>query len=160
LVHGSSPPSGSVHLPPALWEAEYVFVRRDGIRPSLTPLYDGPYRVVHRSDTFFRLAVGDKEDSISVSRLKPLLAQGPVVPAQPRRRGRPPRLKSPLAQAPVVPAQPRRRGRPPRLKPPAEPAVLPPAQLRRGRSAGLDPAHLGPQGLGGGHVAALRHPVI
>ena len=160
LVHGSSPPSGSVHLPPALWEAEYVFVRRDGIRPSLTPLYDGPYRVVHRSDTFFRLAVGDKEDSVSVSRLKPLLAQGPVVPAQPRRRGRPPRLKSPLAQTPVVPAQPRRRGRPPRLKPPAEPAVLPPAQLRRGRSAGLDPAHLGPQGLGGGHVAALRHPVI
>ena len=27
LVHGSSPPSGSVHLPPALWEVEYVFVR-------------------------------------------------------------------------------------------------------------------------------------
>merc|ERR1711860_148901 len=118
------------------------------------------YHPHHRSDTFFRLAVVDKEDSVSVSRLKPLLAQGPVVPAQPRHRGRPPRLKSPLAQAPVIPAQPRRRGRPPRLKTPAEPAVLPrrrggpptappPAQLRRGRSTGLDPARLGPQGLGG-----------
>ena len=75
LVHGSSPPSGSVHLPPALWEAEYVFGRQDGARLSLTPLYDGPYRVVHRSNTYFRLAVGDREDSVSVSRLKPLLAR-------------------------------------------------------------------------------------
>ena len=56
-----SPPSGPVHLPPALWEAEYVFLHGDGAHPSLTPLYDGPYRVVQRSDTF--LAIGDKEDS-------------------------------------------------------------------------------------------------
>ena len=80
---------GPVHLPPALWKAEYVFVRRDGARPSLTPLYDGPYRVVRHSNTYFRLAIGDKEDSISVSRLKPLPATGPVVLALPRRRGRP-----------------------------------------------------------------------
>ena len=33
----------------AAWEAEYVFIRRDVARPSLTSLYDGPYRVVHRS---------------------------------------------------------------------------------------------------------------
>ena len=71
--HGPSPPSGSVHLRPALWEVEYVFVGLDGARPSLTPLYDSSYRVVHRSNTYFRLAVGDREDSVSVSRLKPLL---------------------------------------------------------------------------------------
>ena len=75
-------------LPPALWEAEYVFVCRDGACSSLTPLYDGRYSVVQRSDAYFPLAISDKEDSVSVSRLKPLLADGPVVPAQPRRRGR------------------------------------------------------------------------
>ena len=46
LVHGSSPPSCKVHLPPALWEAEYIFVCRDGLRLALYPLYDGPYKVV------------------------------------------------------------------------------------------------------------------
>ena len=97
--------------------------------------------MVHRSNTYFRLAVGDREDSISVSRLKLLLAEGPVVPAQPRRRGRPPRLKPP----PEPKVVPRRRGRPKKDPPPAPP----PAQLHRGRSAGLDPAHLGRQGPGG-----------
>ena len=79
-----------------------VFVCRDCARPSLTPLYDGPYRVVHHSDAYFRLAICDREDSVSVSRLKSLLAEGPVVPAQPRRRGCPPRLKPP-PEPPVVP---------------------------------------------------------
>ena len=90
-----------MHLPPALWEAEYVFVRRDSARPSLTPLYDGPYKVVQHSDRYFCLTIRDKEDSVSVSRLKPLLAAGPVVPALPRHRGGPPRLKPPQ-EPPVV----------------------------------------------------------
>ena len=30
LFHGSSLPSSKVHLPPALWEAKFVFVRHDG----------------------------------------------------------------------------------------------------------------------------------
>ena len=77
-------------------------VRRDGARASLIPLYDSPYRVLQCSATHFRLTIGDKEDSVSVSRLKPLLADGPVVPALPRRRGRPPRLKPP-PEPPVVP---------------------------------------------------------
>ena len=95
---------------------------------------------------------------------------GPVVPALPRHRGRPPRLKPPL-EPPVVP---HRQGRPPRLKPLQEPPVVPrrrgcpkkdppsatsPTQLRCGRSAGLDPAHLGRR-VWGGHVTALKHPVF
>ena len=68
---------------------------------TLTPLYDGPYKVVRCSKTYFRLAIGDKEDSVLVSCLEPLLASGPVVPALPRRRGCPPRLKPP-PEPPVV----------------------------------------------------------
>ena len=47
VVHGSSQPSGKVHLPP-LWEAGFVFVCRDGFSPALSSLYDGPYRVISR----------------------------------------------------------------------------------------------------------------
>ena len=68
---------------------------------------------------------------------RPLLAEGPVVPAQPCRQGHPSRLKPP----PEPTVNPHRRGR--HKKDP------PPAQLRCGRSAGLDPAHLAPQGLRG-----------
>ena len=67
------------------------------------------------------------------------------------RRGRPPRLKPP--PEPLV--VPRRLGRPRKDPPPAPP----PPQLRV-RSAGLNPAQLGQQGLGGGHVMALKHPVF
>ena len=63
--------SGPVHLLPLLWEAECIFVRRDGLQPLLTPLYDNSYKVDHCSSMFFRLAFGDCEDSVSVSRLKP-----------------------------------------------------------------------------------------
>ena len=43
LVHGSSPPS----------EAEFIFVHCNGTKPPLSPLYNGPYRVVSRSLAFF-----------------------------------------------------------------------------------------------------------
>ena len=174
LVHDASPPSGVIHLPPALWEAEFVFVRRDGTKPPLTPIYDGPYRVLHRTPAYFRLAIGGNEDTVSVARLKPVLASGPVLPAQPRRRGRPPRQPRP-------PGPPRRRGRPPREpRPPTLPRprgrprgipptpaalrlrrpVSPPPQLRRGRSRGLDHAVPGQPGLGGGPVEVLEPPVF
>ena len=75
-----------MHLP----TAEYVFVRLDGLRLSLTPLYDGTHRVARHSYTFFLLTISDREDFVSVSLLKPLLASGPVEPALPRSSGRPP----------------------------------------------------------------------
>ena len=43
-----------------LQEAEFVYVRRGGVVPPLTPLYQGPYRVLERSQKFLSLEVGGR----------------------------------------------------------------------------------------------------
>ena len=52
-------------------------------------LYRGPYLVLKRSAKFFVLQMGDKEDSVSVDRLKPVFSTNPVVPAVPPTPSRP-----------------------------------------------------------------------
>jgi hypothetical protein len=93
-------------LPPALWAADRVWVRRCGHVPPLTPLYDGPYAVVQRSLRHFRLQIGDKQDNISTSRLKPCSSSAPT--AEPPKRGRP---KLPVADPPPPPTPKRGRKR-------------------------------------------------
>ena len=60
-------------------------------------LYRGPYLVLKRKDKLFVLQMGDKEDSVSVDRLKSILSTNPVVSAVPATRGRPrhPQLDQP-----------------------------------------------------------------
>ncbi len=57
--------------------------------PPLAPLYHGPYKVLQAGDKFFTISLGGREDTVSVDCLKPHLG-GPVVPAEPPARGRPP----------------------------------------------------------------------
>jgi hypothetical protein len=49
--------------------ARFVLVRRDGAQPLLSPIYDGPYRVLERSTHFFLLEMGDRTDKVSTLRL-------------------------------------------------------------------------------------------
>ena len=70
-----------------------MFVRRDAShRPLQTP-YTGPYRVLLRQDKYYIIQCGEREESISVDRLKPANAEPdrPVKPAIPPRRGQPPK---------------------------------------------------------------------
>jgi len=90
----SSPPSSSGALADLL-SSEFVFVRRDGHVPALTPLYEGPYRVLSKSDRVFRILIGSKADSVAVSRLKPAYLPAGAGPALPPARGRPPRALAP-----------------------------------------------------------------
>eukprot|EP00096_Caligus_rogercresseyi_P013469 TRINITY_DN6112_c0_g1_i3.p1 TRINITY_DN6112_c0_g1~~TRINITY_DN6112_c0_g1_i3.p1 ORF type:complete len:203 (+),score=17.35 TRINITY_DN6112_c0_g1_i3:1001-1609(+) len=86
----------NTYVPPALSSARFVFVRRDGARKPLQPLYDGPYEVVERGDKIFRLQIGNRLETVSIDRLKPThfdLGQ-PIHPATPRSRGRPPATRS------------------------------------------------------------------
>ena len=76
-------------LPRALMEAKYVFVRDDASKPPLSPLYRGPYLVVRRYEKFFVLQIGEKSDSVSVDRLKPVFSSVPIVPGVPPVRGWP-----------------------------------------------------------------------
>ena len=75
--------------PQPLLDAEFVFLRDNASKPPLSPLYRGPYRVVRCLEKFFVLQIGDKSDSVSVDRLKPVFSSIPVVPAAPPLRGRP-----------------------------------------------------------------------
>lgn len=49
----------------------HVFVRQDFVRRSLQPPYAGPYRIVERSDKYFKIDVAGNIISISIDRLKP-----------------------------------------------------------------------------------------
>jgi hypothetical protein len=110
LVDSRSPPptrhntastaAQSAPLPPALLHARMVFVRRDESKPPLAPAYSGPYEVLSRSPSTFKLQIGDKSDIVATSRLKAALLPLDAAPAAPRRRGRPP------AAPRVAPASP------------------------------------------------------
>ena len=76
-------------LPRALLDAEFVFVHDNASKPPLSPLYRGPSRVLQRSEKFFVLQIGDKSDSVSVDRLKPVFSSYPLVPAKPPHLGWP-----------------------------------------------------------------------
>jgi hypothetical protein len=71
-------------------------VCRGGTLPPLAPLYVGPYEVLERADKFFRLAVGGREETVSIDRLKPHIGVGPFSAALLEARGHP------ATSAPVV----------------------------------------------------------
>jgi len=97
-------------LPAELLASRFVFVRRDGVQPPLAPRYDGPYLVLKRSLHTFRLQIGDREDVVSVLRLKPCHSPPDVAVALPPRRGRPPSAVPvfPATSGSIKPSGPRR----------------------------------------------------
>ena len=88
--HGHS----SWSIPKDLKTAQYVFVRSDSHRSPLQRPYDGPYHVVSHGDKSFVVKIGDKNEMISIDRLKPAYCDldYPVQVAIPPRRGRPPKI--------------------------------------------------------------------
>ncbi|GFO49354.1 transposon ty3-g Gag-Pol polyprotein [Plakobranchus ocellatus] len=84
--------SAQSYVPKSLRVSKFVFIRHDGYRGPLQRPYDGPFQVVAPGVKTFRVMVGDREEIISVDRLKlahvDLISSVPVT--QPLRRGRPP----------------------------------------------------------------------
>jgi hypothetical protein len=76
-------------LPAALLSAAFVYIRKGGTVPPLSPLYSGPYKVLASGPKVFRLQVGEREETVSIDRLKPHQGAAPVQPAQPLSKGRP-----------------------------------------------------------------------
>ena len=58
-----------------LREAEYVFVPWDASHGPLQTPYTGPYHVLQRQDKYFIIQCGEREESVSVDRLKPANAE-------------------------------------------------------------------------------------
>ena len=96
------------HVPNPLKQAEFVFVRHDARRTPLQTPYDGPFEVIERTPKHFTLQLGDKQDKISIDRLKPAYSDKsqPLQVAQPPRRGRPPKKQVSVPAAPEVPSAP------------------------------------------------------
>ena len=82
-----------------------MFVRDGVLKPPLSLLYRGPYRALKCSEKFFVLQIGEKTDSVSVDRLKPVISSVPVIPGVPPVWGRP-RLKPASVPKPPVPVRP------------------------------------------------------
>ena len=82
-----------------------MFVRDDASKPLLSLLYRGPYHVLPPSEHFFVIQIGDKLDSVSVDRLKPVISSVPVVPGVPPVHGRH-RLKPASIPGPPVQDRP------------------------------------------------------
>jgi hypothetical protein len=59
-----------------LQTASHVYVFREGVVSSLAPRYQGPYLVFSSGDKCFQLAVGNKEEIVSIDRLKPHMGLG------------------------------------------------------------------------------------
>ncbi|GFO31447.1 Pol polyprotein [Plakobranchus ocellatus] len=120
--------SAQSYVPKSLRNSKFVFIRHDGHRGPLQRPYNGPFQVVAPGDKTFRVMVGDREEVISVDRMKPAHVDitSPVPVAQPPQRGRP------LLQ----PAQ----SEPPETPEPEDTSSRPQARsTRSGRAARLPP---------------------
>ncbi|BHF72606.1 hypothetical protein SprV_0401567400 [Sparganum proliferum] len=58
-------------IPPDLEKCYFVLVRHDAVRRPLQPPYDGPYKVLRRSDKDVVIDRNGKTDTVSTARVKP-----------------------------------------------------------------------------------------
>ncbi|GFS97524.1 retrovirus-related Pol polyprotein from transposon 412 [Nephila pilipes] len=67
------PPSGhhTIFVSKDLATCNHVFLRTDSLKKGLQPLYEGPYKVVNRTEKVFRILRHGNEVSVNIDRLKP-----------------------------------------------------------------------------------------
>ena len=84
------------NVPGALRHARFVFIRRDARKAPLQTPYEGPFEVLKHGDKFFKLRIGNEEDTVSIDRLKPAYVDKsqPTQVAIPPKRGRPPKRQA------------------------------------------------------------------
>jgi cleavage and polyadenylation specificity factor subunit 1 len=71
------------YISPELEKCTHVFVRRDAIRRSLQPPYDGPYKVIQRHTKFYTIDNQGHKQTISLDRLKPAHLEPVTAPVTP-----------------------------------------------------------------------------
>ena len=67
---------------------DFCYVREDAVKPPLTPLYQGPFRVLRQLRNTVLIQRGEREEVVSLNRIKPYLGSETPEVAQPPTRGR------------------------------------------------------------------------
>ncbi|GFW14502.1 pol polyprotein [Trichonephila clavipes] len=71
----------SVFVHPALKDCSHVFIRNDTVKKPLHALYNGPFKILHRTDKTFKVEINGRKSTISIDRVKPaFLESDPVQP--------------------------------------------------------------------------------
>ena len=78
-LHGKQ----TIYIPSGLDTASHVFIRRAPIAPPLTPPYEGPYKVIDRSASYFKVEIKGKKQTVSIQRLKPAFFSTPLTAMPP-----------------------------------------------------------------------------
>ena len=61
----------TMNISKSLTEQTHAFIRVDNVKPPLTPPYTDPYVILQRTPKAYKLDLGNKQDWISLDRLKP-----------------------------------------------------------------------------------------
>ena len=81
-------PQRKVHISDALSSCTHVFIRHDAVKIPLQQPYDGPYKVLKRTDKFFEeysvlISMDNpRHDTVSLDRLKPAYYESPELVLQ------------------------------------------------------------------------------
>ena len=77
-----------------------MFVRVDAHKYPLQAPYKGPFKVIERHVKYFKLDIGNREDTLSIYRLKPAFMDEPLQDAQIVRDGaRSVQTREPISEA-------------------------------------------------------------
>ena len=71
------------YFPSSLKTCTHAFIRDDRVKPAFIPPYQGPFKILDRSDKFFTLNLRSKPKAVSVDRLKPCLTFSDIHPQNP-----------------------------------------------------------------------------
>ena len=95
-------PRGNTYISDKLSTCTHVFVRNDAVRKPLQRPYNGPFRVVKRTDKYFTLDLNGRQDTVSLDRLKPAHLDTPAPPpsAPPSATPPIPSFSTPLSTTP------------------------------------------------------------
>ena len=69
------PQSPTTYVDPRLKQCTHVFLRCDRIRKPLQPPYEGPFKILNRSDKTFTILLNGKEEVVSIDHLKAVFVE-------------------------------------------------------------------------------------
>ncbi|BHF60580.1 hypothetical protein SprV_0100354500 [Sparganum proliferum] len=96
-------PSTEPYAEKGLANCTHVFVRCDRVRKPLESPYEGPFRVLARNSKTFRILRSDKEDVVSIDRVKAAVAEEPPDVSQGQACADPIPPPTPLPLSPPIP---------------------------------------------------------